>query len=801
MPLPTPTPSTLIRGASVLACLLLTPNLANAEVPRAAARTVKVAGLQQAAEILVDRWGVAHIYAASQDDVFFVQGYNAARDRLFQIDLWRRRGLGRLAEVFGPTYVEQDRASRLFLYRGDMQKEWQAYGPRAQGITERFVAGINAYIDEVTAAPQNLPLEFRRFAYTPEKWQAQDVVRIRSHALTRNLTSEVARSYLACHADLKTDTLRVMLSPPWETTVPQGLDPCLPRDLLRVFQLATQGVALNKTDLSSAPFEASYEAPAEGSNAWVVAPAKSATGRPILASDPHRAYTAPSLRYITHLSAPQLDVIGAGEPALPGISIGHNGHIAFGLTIFSIDQEDLYVYALNPANPGQYQYQGQWEAFTVLRETIAVKGGKPVEAELRFTRHGPVIHTEPGKNRAFAVRSAWFEPGMAPYFGSIHYMYASNFQEFQRAMADWGAPSENQVYADTKGNIGWVVGGRAPIRPNWDGLMPVPGDGRHEWAGFLAGHQLPSSYNPPQGWFASANEMNLPPNYPYRERKLGFEWASSDRYQRLAEVLAKPGKVSIDDSLRLQNDVVSTPARRLLALLGKLQSTDAKAQAALNLLRTWDGTVTAGSGAAALFEVWWSRYLGYVFKETVLSKTGAAIIAFPDTTRLLNAMEKPDTAFGSDATAKRDWVLLTSLNMAWANTEKMLGSDPRQWQWGKLHHALITHPFAGAVDSTTAAKLNVGPLPTPGSGSTPNQAGYDPRNFRQTGGPSFRIVVDVGNWDNSRAINLPGQSGDPDSPHYRDMTEMWRKGEYFSLLYTRKKVEAATVNRIVLQPK
>lgn len=791
----------MTRTACVLALIFGTTALANAQAPRTPTSTQKVAGLQQPAEILVDRWGVAHIYAASQDDVFFVQGYNAARDRLFQIDLWRRRGLGRLAEVFGPAFVEQDRASRLFLYRGDMQKEWQAYGPRAQGIAERFVAGINAYIDEVAATPQSLPWEFKRFAYTPEKWRAEDVVRIRSHALTRNLTSEVARAYLACHADLKTDTLRVVLTPPWETAVPQGLDPCLPRDLLKVFQLATQGVTLNKTNLSAAPYQPSHEAPAEGSNAWVLAPAKSATGRPILASDPHRAYSAPSLRYITHLSAPQLDVIGAGEPALPGISIGHNGHIAFGLTIFSIDQEDLYVYALNPANSGQYQYQGQWEAFTVLREAISVKGGKSVEAELRFTRHGPVIHTEPGKNRAFAVRSAWFEPGMAPYFGSIHYMYASNFQEFQRAMADWGAPSENQVYADTKGNIGWVVGGRAPIRPNWDGLMPVPGDGRHEWAGFLESNQLPSSYNPPQGWFASANEMNLPPNYPYRERKLGFEWPSADRYQRLSEALAKPGKVSIEDSLRLQNDVVSIPARRLLSLLGKLQTQDAKAQAALNLLRTWDGTVTANSGAAALFEVWWSRYLGYVFKETVLSKTGAAIIAFPDTTRLLNAMEKPDTAFGSDAAAKRDWVLLTSLNMAWANTEKMLGSDPRQWQWGKLHHAFITHPFAGAVDSTTAVKLNVGPLPTPGSGSTPNQAGYDPRNFRQTGGPSFRIVVDVGNWDNSRAINLPGQSGDPDSPHYRDMTEMWRKGEYFSLLYTRKKVEAATVKRIVLQPK
>lgn len=799
--MPLPPTRHLAFTTGVLASLLCASPQAGAQAPRAAAGTVstiKVSGLQQPAEILVDRWGVAHLYATSQDDVFFVQGYNAARDRLFQIDLWRRRGLGRLAEVFGPAFVEQDRASRLFLYRGDMHKEWQAYGTRAQGIAERFVAGINAYIDDAVASPQSLPWEFRRMGYVPEKWQAQDVVRIRSHALTRNLSSEVARAFVACHADLKTDAMRVQLAPPWETTAPQGLDPCLPRDLLKVFQLATQGVVLNsKTDLATA----AHEPPSEGSNAWVVAPAKSATGRPILASDPHRAYSAPSLRYITHLSAPGLDAIGAGEPALPGISIGHNGSIAFGLTIFSIDQEDLYVYALNPANTSQYQYQGQWEPFTVLRETIAVKGGKPVEAELRFTRHGPLIYTETGKNRAFAVRSAWFEPGMAPYFGSIHYMYASNFQEFQRAMADWGAPSENQVYADTRGNIGWVVGGRAPIRPNWDGLMPVPGDGRHEWAGFLAGHQLPSSYNPPQGWFASANEMNLPPTYPYRERKLGFEWSSADRYQRIAEVLEKPGKHSIEDALRLQSDVLSTPARRLLALLAKQKSPDTKVQAALNLLRAWDGNVTTGSGAAALFEVWWSRYLGYVFKEMVFSKAGAAILNGPDMALLLNALEKPETMFGTDAAAKRDWLLLTSLNLAWTHTEKLLGSDPKQWQWGKLHHALITHPFANAVDTATAAKINVGPLPTAGSGNTPNQAGYDPRNFRQTGGPSFRIVVDVGNWDNSRAINLPGQSGDPDSPHYRDLTEMWRKGETFSLLYSRKKVEAATVKRIVLQPK
>jgi penicillin amidase len=801
----------------LLLCTIASPAIAaDGEQAPPAARaspsvsTVKVPGLQQPAQILIDRWGVPHIYAASQDDVFFVQGYNAARDRLFQIDLWRRRGLGRLSEVFGPAYVEQDTASRLFLYRGDMQKEWQAYGKNAQGIAERFVAGINAYIDAVAADPQKLPFEFRQFAYAPEKWQAQDVVRIRSHALTRNLTSEVARAFVACHDNVKTDATRVRLSPAWETQVPEGLDPCLPKDLLKVFQLATQGVTLGQGAMQSGSADAEEPglafamglapAPLEGSNAWALAPSKTTTGRTMLASDPHRAYCVPSLRYIAHLNAPKLDVVGAGEPALPGISIGHNGQIAFGLTIFSIDQEDLYTYALNPANPQEYRYKGQWEKFTVLRESIAVKGAKPMQAELRFTRHGPVIYTEANKDRAYAVRSAWFEPGMAPYFGSIDYMFARNFQEFRQAMARWGAPSENQVYADAKGNIGWVAGGLAPVRPNWDGLLPVPGDGRYEWAGFLPGEQLPWVYNPAQGWFASANEMNLPADYPYQTRKLGFEWPGNDRYQRLREVLAKPGKRSLEDSMHLQNDVLSTPARRIVTLLKKIQIDDNKTQAALQMLRGWDSVERADSAAAALFEVWWSRYLGYVFKEVALNKKAAATIGMPDTTVLLEGLEKPETIFGSDAVAKRDWVLLTSLNLAWTDTQRLLGADPRQWQWGKLQHTSITHPFATATDATTAAKLNVGPLPKHGGASTPNQSSYDPRDFRQLSGPSFRVVIDVGNWDNSRAINMPGQSGDPDSPHYKDLSSMWLKGDYFPLLYSRKRVEAATVHRIDLQP-
>lgn len=764
------------------------------------AQPVKLAGLGQPARILVDRWGVPHIYAASQDDAFFVQGFNAARDRLFQIDLWRRRGLGELASVFGPSYVEQDRAARLFLYRGSMAPEWAAYGKDAQRTSARFVAGINAYIDYIARKPELLPFEFRQLGYKPAKWRPEDVVRIRSHGLTRNLTQEVARARVVCSAGLEADAVRAQLSPAWTTRVPEGLDPCLPDDALDVFTRATENVRFERRKLQVSRMTAPNEEPLEGSNNWVVAPSRTTTGRPILANDPHRAYGAPSLRYIVHLSAPGLDVIGAGEPALPGVSIGHNGKVAFGLTIFSIDQEDLYVYEVNPANPKQYRYQGGWENFRVVREKVAVRGGPARTVELRFTRHGPVIHQDARKRRALAVRTAWTAPGMAPYFGSIDYMKAQDFTQFRRAMERWGAPTENQVYADTAGNIGWVAGGLAPVRPNWDGLMPVPGDGRYEWQGFLDGAKLPYVLNPKQGWFASANEMNLPAGFPYREHKLGFEWPDNARARRIAQVLSKTPKASMEDMERLQSDVVSLNARRLVALLKPLSAPDQKTQAALRLLSAWDGEEKAASAAAALYEVWWSRHLGHAFKEAVMAPAAAQSFDAPHASVLLESLENPAQRFGADAVRKRDEVLLASLARAWAEVQGLLGPDPARWQWGKLHFSYFVHPMTPILDQAARAQVNVGPLPRGGGAYTVNVSSYHPDSFWQAHGPSFRMVLDVGNWDNSRAINTPGQSGDPASPHYRDLAQPWAEGKYFPLLYSREAVEKAAKQVIDLLP-
>ena len=424
-----------------------------------------VPGLEQPAEILMDEWGIPHIRAATRHDVFFVQGFEAARDRLWQLDIWRKRGLGMLAEEFGPGFLAQDRAARLFLYRGDMDAEWAAYGTvEARTITEAFVAGLNAWIGLTRRNRRLLPPEFTALDTEPALWAAADVVRIRSNALVRNVLQEVARAQILARADDKTALARMSLSHGHTPVHPDGLDlASIPAAVLDVFRLATARLDMTQERLE-APMADAWrwtkvtelgDVYAEGSNNWVVAGARTATGRPILASDPHRAHALPSLRRIVHLTGPGIDAIGAGEPALPGISIGHNGHAAFGLTIFPMDQEDLYIYETDPDDPNRYRYQDGWEEMRLLREEIEVKGEAPERITLKFTRHGPVVFEDPAAHRAYAIRSVWFEPGSSAYFASLAYMGARSPDEFAAALEHWSTPSVNQLYADADGHIGW----------------------------------------------------------------------------------------------------------------------------------------------------------------------------------------------------------------------------------------------------------------------------------------------------------------------------------------------------------
>lgn len=767
-------------------------------------------GLTLPVTILVDQWGIPHIRAENLADMFFAQGFNAARDRLWQIDLWRKRGLGLLAADFGPGYLEQDRAARLFLYRGDMTVEWASYSPDAADICAAFVAGINAYIDLLAREPHRLPVEFAAMGTRPAKWSAEDVVRIRSHGMMRNALSEVTRANVMAAAGPEVDLLRQNLNPPKTVVTPEGLDAgSIPMAVLETFKLALLPVSFDQARLDAPLAEAGQwrkitplgevvrDSNGQGSNNWVIAGSKTESGRPILANDPHRTHAVPSLRYIVHLTCPEFDGIGAGEPVVPGIMAGHNGTIGFGLTLFfGPDSEDVYVYETNPDDPDLYRYQGGWERMQISDETVSVTGAPDQVLRLKFTRHGPIIHEDLTARRAYAVRSVWSEPGAAAYFTSISSMRRKTYTDFAADMRRWAVPAVNQVYADTDGNIGWIAAGFSPIRPNWDGLLPVPGDGRYEWQGFYKAGDLPHALNPQQGFIATANEQNVPADWSLPADRIGHEWIESSRASRIAEAFAQTPVHSIATSCALQADITSLPARRLSVLLAHLWDSDQITQTALTLLRNWDGALAPESAAAALSEVWWSKHLRpAVFAVKVSDPAIRALLGLGDVDAILTRLEQPDGFFASGAA--RDALLLTTLAQAYAECAERMGDDPTTWAWGRLHHGYFEHALAGVTQTTSR---DIGPLPMGGSESTPMNAMYRHGDFRVTLGASFRMVLDVGDWDNSRCINAPGQSGDVRSNHYGDLAQAWSRGEFVPLLYTKDAVEAATRKRIELRP-
>jgi len=765
----------------------------------------EVPGLEHDVEILVDSWGVPHIYAQSKDDVFLAQGFNAARDRLFQIDLWRRRGNGLLAEVFGPTYQEQDRANRLFLYRGDMDAEWAAYADGTREAVASFTRGVNVYVAWVRTNRAHLPPEFPLYGYLPSFWAPQDAVRFRTHGLFYNAEQEVARALTLRDAGREAEELRQAREPADPLIVPNGVNlDLISDDILRVYRLAFAPV-----DFAGAADPASARESISGSNNWVVSGERTTTGRPILANDPHRAITLPSLRYVAHLDAPGMSVIGAGEPGLPGISIGHNGHVAFGLTIWPVDHEDLYLYELNPDDATSYLYNGEWEHLRVIEEMIPV-GSDGVPVTLEYTRHGPVIYSDPARGFAVALRAVWLEPGMAPYVASIGYDDAKNGTEFLKALESWGAPGVNQIFATPDGDWGWQASAKIPRRPNWDGGLPVTGDGTYEWDGFVSGSNLPSMRRDGRGWFASANEMNLPGDFDNTDLTTTYDWYSGGRSERLTEWLEHHTDVSIGESLEMQSDVKSPHALRLLRALRGIDADSISNGRELVTLREWDGVESASSRAALVFEIWARRHLRPWMIERVMIAEGLS----PEQARAARPRVMKDESFGGDLRGDIRMIerlvgelgvtelaagVDSTLGDALGEIAELLGpEDVEGWSWGRLHHSSIAHAAFSSADGIDPLWRSVGPRPRSGSGDTVGMAGYDAQ-FRQSIGSTFRMVIDVGEWDNSRALNSPGQSGDPRSPHYADLFDPWVEGQSFPLAYSRTSVEAVTASRITLR--
>lgn len=760
-------------------------------------RRTAVRGASAPIEIVDDVHGVPHVRARSIPDAFFGHGYVTARDRLFQIDLGHRREMGRMAEVYGADFAPFDASARLFHYRGDLDAELARLPADVLACARAYVAGVNARIDEVSADPALLPLEYRILAVVPLRWDVRDFVLARGGG-AGNTDDEVRRAQLAGMGLLDLDAVYAPLRPAWTMTVPEGLDAAAVSEadlgVLRLGRLPFDAETPTRDPAGTAR-DATERANA-GSNAWTIAPSRSATGRPILANDPHLGIGDFGPRHVAHLSAPGLDVIGGASPGLPGIMQGHTDHFAFGRTNFHIDQEDLFILELDPADPERYRHDGGWKRFTTIEIDIPVKDAAPHRATLRHAVQGPVVSHDPARHRATAIATIAMQPGGSGSFAMIAINLARDWDSLKAAFALHPWPT-NLHYADVAGNHGWQVIGYVPRRKRGDGLLPVPGDGRYDWNGYTDYRALPSSFNPAKGWFASANQNNLPADWP-RDRIPAFSFRDPYRYDRIATVLDGEPKHTLADSVALQHDTLSTPAQQLVALLPKAPSP--AAAPAVALLRDWDGRVDADSGAAALFEML-TRELGRRMVERIVPERARQLVDQIAPSVLLGLLAFPDTRLGAEPVAARDALFDAALATAWQQAVAALGPDSAAWRWGTLHQVRITHPLA-RIPAISAAFPAIEGEGSGGDSFTVMARWLDATGpgWRARGGASYLQVIDVGAWDNSLWLNLPGQSNDPRSPHYGDLYRPWSAGRMLPMAFSRAAVDRIAATHTLLQP-
>jgi len=724
---------------------------------------LRVPGLHAPVTVIRDRWGVPHIYAQNTDDLFMAQGYVMAQDRLWQMEIWRRSREGRLAEILGPSALARDRLARMLLYRGPMDdREWTSYHPDGKRIFTAYAAGVNAYI---TSHANNLPVEFKITGITPDLWTAETVV-LRS-ATFGDATSELrlARSV----ATMGVEAANRQAAPdPWDDLkVPAGLDVSAIDDavvaaargggagagairpsLVEPYaswlrsSIADSSIANSKSPIS----DSSDEFPL-GSNNWVVSGQLSVTGKPVVANDPHREVTNPSLRYIVHLNAPGWNVVGSGEPPFVGVAVGHNDRLGWGLTIVGTDQEDVYVEQVNPENPNEVKWRGAWEPIKVVREDIKVKGEAARTIELKFTRHGPIFYEDAARHLDYALRSALFEPGTASYLAGLRLAQARDCRQFLTAALYWKHATENLICGDVDGNISWQASALTPKRPNWSGRLPVPGTGDFEWDGFRS--DLPQEINPARGFVTTANNnINQPGLTPVMYKTTnGVEF---DRITRLKEMIRSDKIYSLDDHRLMQLDAVHLRARSELPLFRNWTARAPDVERARQMLASWDAVLAKDSAAAALYTVW----------------------------RAASTAQERDA---SRPIAERQPALEASLTRAIAQLSNTQGADWSSWRWGRMHMRAFPHPFLNLFDLPAVERPG-------GTGSV------------AADGATYREILDVADWDRSIVTNVPGQSGQPGSAFYDNLLAMWASDTYFPLVFSRDRVNGAASHTMTLRP-
>jgi penicillin amidase len=717
---------------------------------------IPASGLKAPVDVLRDRWGVPHIYAQSTEDLYFAQGYVMAQDRLWQMEMWRRSAEGRLAEVLGPDAVARDRYARMLRYRGPVDdKELSIYHPEARTIMTAYVAGVNAFIDAAMKSGK-LPVEFVLTGIEPEPWTIESLISRQNTFGDASSELQFARSV----AELGAEEANRRRNPdPWEAlVVPEGLEPSLITD--DVVAATRAGRAPNPTVLPQyaaltgrTPIDPpDTGVPEPGSNNWVVSGALSATGKPVVANDPHREVALPSLRYIVHLNAPGWNVAGSTEPPFLGVAIGHNERIGWGLTIVGTDQHDVYVEELNPANENEVRFNGAWEPLRIVREQIAVKGQTPETIELKFSRHGPIFHVDRANSKAYALRSALHEPGTAPYLAGLRLSQVRDCKAFLEAAHYWNHPSENLICGDVDGNISWMASALTPARKGWSGRLPVPGTGKYEWQGFRK--DLPQELNPSRGFIATANHNVQPKDYT---PPLMFKSAPTpyDRIVRLLQLIQPGKKYTLEDHAAWQHDAYSLRAAEDLPRFRGWASTDPAAEFARAEIAAWDAVYARDSRGAALYQAWLNA-----------GSTGRG---------------GRGGGRGQSADLSREQVE-ARLKTAVESLTKSQGVDRAQWRWGRMHTRSFSHAFVPAFNLPTVERSG-------GAGTV------------AADGASYREIFDVSNWDRSLVINTPGQSGQPGSKFYGNLLQPWADNEFFEFAFSREAVEKAAAHRLRLTPR
>lgn len=777
-----------------MATTSLTIDDLQAAIPECAG-TLRLRGLEHPVQIYRDRLGIPHIRAHSVHDAFLTQGFVHAQDRLWQMDYDRRRAYGRAAEYLGASALRQDQLLRCLSMEASARVDYDAVNPETRAMLEAYAAGVNAFLRTTT----RLPIEYQLLDTTPESWQPWDacaVFKVR-HVFTGGAwQAKLWRARLLRHLGPElTAKLYADTSSGQPLIIPPGVDYHGPA----LNSLAALGAGESLVNLV-------HELDG-GSNSWVVAGHRSASGYPLLAGDPHRALDTPNVFYQNHLMCPDFDVVGLSFPGVPALPhFGHNRAVAWCITTAMADYQDLYIERFDPGHPQLYEFKGQWLQAERRREVIHVRGGQSVEIDVSVTHHGPIIVGDPEQEYALALRYTANATPNAGFNALLPMLRATSVDAFEEALRPWVDPCNNILFADVHGQIGYRTRGQVPIRSRANAWLPVPGwTGEHEWRGVIPFDEMPHLRNPNAGFIVTANNRIVDENYPHY---LALHYEPGFRARRIRDRLRPLTQASGQDMAAIHADRVSFPAQAFIARLARVEPTDALTGQVKAHLQKWDGVMAPDSVAATIYAVYREQLLRAVLEPLLGSLArealggglyGALMPLSQLRERLLTMLQADDRTL---LPAGEDWpsLMATALarTVAWLRQE--LGDDPQAWQWARLHRTAPRHPLC-AVFPELAGWLNPPAVAIGGDGDTVQAASISPSTGYTVGSTSVaRFVFDLSDWQRSAWVVPLGASGHPGSPHYADQAAAWGAIQLYPMLYDWEQIGAAAETSQHLEP-